>query len=285
MEFLNYRGIKSKLRKRSGLLFKKPNPEDASSQFYSLARQLDEHKLYAGLCHLAITSCNLNQSPALASASATAKQGQLGALLNAARSFAQADQEIVFLDDHIRTVIWIYNEALLCCDNSFIKPICLEMGRFYESHRMYQQAAECFKQSMSISRCVNNLILCKRYCNALKELKNCPSHLMTTKEQTSMFLLELLLNENSDEFNESSLQNLAINSRTYVNGSALPVDDHLFSLHGLLESLLIFKRDTKNAKFCSRINKVKQSLVDKLCTFLDPTQIQLLHLITGPNNT
>lgn len=270
MEFLNYRTIKAKLKKR-GLLFKKPSLEDASSQFYSLARQLDDHKLYAGFCHLAIVNCQQS------------KNGQASAFLNAARAFSQASYEVISLEDHIQTVIWIYTEALLICDRSFIRPICLEMGRFYEKYQMYQQAAECFKQSMSISRCVNNLILSKRYKSALDELKNCPSHLMTSKDHTSMFLLELLLNEDIGESNRNSLQNLSINSGTSTERGLLPIDDHLFDLNGLLESLLIFQQDERNSRLTknrSKDKKIQNSIIDKLSAFLDPAQIQLLYLIT-----
>lgn len=270
MEFLNYKGIKGKLKKR-GLLFKKPSVEEASNQFYTLARQLDDHKLYAGFCHLAISKCQGKSA------------GQVGAILNAARAFSKANHEIITLDDHIRTVIWIYSGALLICDRSFIKPITLEMGRFYESHKMYQQAAECFKQSMSISRCVNNLILAKRYENALDELKNCPSHLMTTKDQTSMFLLELWLNGDAAEVGRSSLQHLSLNSKTTTTHGQLSIDDHLFDLNGLLESLLIFKQDKKNSATGKKLRrtKVQESIADKLSAFLDPAQIQLLYLITS----
>lgn len=270
MEFLNYKGIKGKLKKR-GLLFKKPNLEDASSQLYSLARQLDDHKLYSGYCHLAIANCQ-------------GKSGQVGAFLNAARAFSRADYEISSLEDHIRAVIWIYSEALLICDRSFIRPICLEMGRFYEIHQLYQQAADCFKQCMSISRCVHNLILSKRYTTALDELKNCPSHLMTTKDHTSMFLLELLLSEDICETNRNSLQYLSTNSMTSTQKGSLPIDDHLYDLNGLLESLMIFKQDKRNSspKLNSKLDdRIKNSIIDKLSAFLDPAQIQLLYLITS----
>lgn len=271
MEFLNYKIINAKLKKR-GLLFKKPSVEEASAQFYQLARQLDDHKLYSGFCHLAITSCQ-------------GKIGQTGAFLNAARALAQANHEVISLEDHIRAVIWIYTEALLICDRSFIKPICLEMGRFYELHKMHQQAAECFKQSMSISRCVYNLILAKRYKSALDELKNCPSHLMTTKDHTSLFLLELLLNtEDFEELNRNSLQHLSTSSRTSTNRGLLPIDDHLFDLTGLLESLLISRRDKRNSSSpedCAKSKKIINSIIDKLSAFLDPAQIQLLYHITS----
>lgn len=267
MEFLSYKAIKAKSKKR-GLLFKKPSFEDTSNQLYSLARQLDDHKLYAGFCHLAITNCH-------------EKSSQVGAFLNAARAFSQANYEIISLEDHTRAVIWIYSEALLNCDRSYIRPICLEMGRFYETHKMYQQAAECFKQSMSISRCVYNLILSKRYESALDELKNCPSHLMTTKDHTSMFLLELLLNEDVAELGRNSLQHLSSISRTSTDRGQLPVDDHLFDLSGLLESLLILLQDRKSSTQTnsSKDKKIQELIVDKLSAFLDPAQIQLLYTL------
>lgn len=268
MEFLNYKGIKTKLKKR-GLLFKKPSLEDASSQFYSLARQLDDHRLYAGFCHLAISNCQI-------------KSGQVGAYLNAARAFSQATYEIISLEDHIRAVIWIYTEALLICDRSFIRPICLEMGRFYESHKMHQQAAECFKQCMSISRCVNNLILSKQHKSALDELKNCPSHLMTVKDHTSMFLLELLLNEDPGEIKSNSLQSLLTEAPTSNGKVLLPIDDHLSDLNGLLESLLILQQDERNLFQGNHPKdpKIKKAITDQLSAFLDPAQTQLLYLIT-----
>lgn len=300
MEFLNYRSIKAKLKKR-GLLFKKPSFEDASGQFYLLARQLDDHKLYSGFCHLAITNCQSKQNREQGSnnpANSTNNniniysnnnRGQVGSLLNAARAFSQASYEVISLEDHIKTVIWIYTEALLQCDRSFHRPICLEMGKFYESHKMYQQAANCFKQSMSISRCVHNLILSKRYKNALDELKNCPSHLMTTKDHTSMFLLELLLNEDINEINRNSLQHLSLSSRAATSKGLLPTDDQLFDLNGLLESLLIYRQDIWKYHDDASTQptpkrkdlKIKESIVDKLSAFLDPAQIQVLNLISA----
>lgn len=268
MEFLNYRCIKIKLKKK-GILFKKLNVEDASSQFYTLSRQLDDYKLYSGLCHLAISDCNN-------------KSNKTASFLNAARAFSRARHEIISIEDHIKAVIWIYTEALLICDRSFIKPICLEMGRFYESHNMYQQAAECFKQSMSISRCVYNLILAKRYQNALDELKNCPSHLMTSKDHTSMFLLELLFYEDSEELSRNSLQQLLAKSRTSSIRGYIPVDERLFDLTGLLESLLIVRKDkAKTVDNCTKSDRIKNSIIDKLSAFLDPAQTQLLHAITA----
>lgn len=286
MEFLNFRAIKAKLRKK-GLLVKKPSYEDASSQFYLLARQLDDHKLYSGFCHLAIANCSAKQN----NGDNSNNNAKVGAFLNAARAFSQASYEVISLEDHIKAVMWIYTEALLQCDRSFHRPICLEMGRFYESHSMYLQAAECFKQSMSISRCVHNLILSKRYRSALDELKNCPSHLMTTKDHTSMFLLELLLNEDINEINRNSLQHLSLSSGAATSKGLLPIDDHLFDLNGLLESLLIYKQDNKikrkqhldtSTEFTpkKRDIKIKETIVDKLSAYLDPVQIQLLNLIT-----
>ena len=277
MEFLSYRNIQGKLKKR-GLLFKKPNLEDASNQFYSLARLLDDHKLYSGLCHLAVARCQNKKS-----------SDQVGAYLNAARAFSQARNETISVEDHIQLVIWVYKEALLICDRSFLRPIRLEMGRFYESHHMFSQAAECFKQSMCISRCVYNLILAKRYDIALDELKNCPSHILTSKDHTSMFLLELLLNEDFEELKRNSLQHLSSSSRSSTNRGLMPIDDHLFDLTGLLESLLLLQQDKKvrqqqGVKFCSKDDKIRNLIVDRLCAFLDPAQTQLLHMINSSTN-
>lgn len=268
MEFLNYRCIKIRLKKK-GFLVKKPNLEDATSQFYTLSRQLDDHKLYSGLCHLAISNCN-------------SKSNKAASFLNAARAFSQARHEIISFEDHIRAVVWIYTEALLICDRSFIKPICLEMGRFYESYNMHQQAAECFKQSMSISRCVYNLILAKQYQSALDELKNCPSHLMTPKDHISMFLLELLFYEDMDELSRNSLQQLLAKSRTSSIRGYIPVDERLFDLTGLLESLLILHKDRLNSTHKNaKSDRIKNLIIDKLSAFLDPAQTLLLHAITA----
>ena len=279
MEFLNYRVIRAKLKKRV-LSFNKPNLEDAINQFCILARQLDEHKLYSGYCHLAVAQCQNNNK----------FSAQVGAFLNAARSFAQAKHEVISKEDHVKLVIWIYTEALLICDRSFIRPIRLEMGRFYESNGLHQQAADCFKQSMSISRCVNNLIFAKLYKNALDELKNCPSHLMTTKDHTSMFLLELLVNEDFEDLNRNSLQQLSEDSRASTNRGMLPADDHLYDLAALLESLLILHRESRNNKNSMELDnkykksgKIKNLIADKLSAFLDPAQVQLLYLITSKN--
>lgn len=277
MEFLAYRNIKGKLKKR-GLLFKKTSLEDASGQFYTLARQLDDHKLYSGFCHLAVASCQNKKS-----------SGQVGAFLNAARAFSQARDEIISAEDHVQLVVWVYTEALLICDRSFIRPIRLELGRFYESHQMFSQAAECFKQCMCISNCVYNLILAKRYQSALDELKNCPSHLLTSGDHTSMFLLELLLHEDFEELNRNSLHHLSSSSRISTNRGLMPIDDYLFNLTGLLESLLILQRDKRARQEQSKVvgkdsikdEKIKNLIVDRLCAVLDPAQTQILHLIAS----
>jgi len=271
MEFLNYKAIRAK---RKGLIFKKPSLEEAALKFNYLARQLDDHKQYAGLCYLAITSCH-------------GKSDQVGALLNAARAFSKASYEIISPEDHIQAAIWAYSEALLICDRSFIKPIRLEMGRFYEERKMYQQAAECFKQSMSISRCVYNLILSKRYKSALDELKNCPSHLMSTKDHTSMFLLELLLSEDLGDTNRNSLTYLATNSCASTTRGSLPTDDRMFDLNSLLESLLIFRDDKKSLKrhdFVSKSAKMRNTITNRLSAFLDQAQIQILYCIMAQAN-
>lgn len=283
MEFLNYKNIKAKLKKRGLVPAKKPSQEETPNQFLltSLERHLEDPKVYPGLHHLANTGGQTNSNNA----------GQVGTLLNAARAFSQAKYDTTPPEDHIKLVVWMYNEALLICDRSFIRPIRLEMAKYYESLAMYEQASECFKQSMSISKCVSNLILAKRYKSALDELKNCPSHLMTTKDHTSMFLLELLLNEDPEELSENSLQHLLHVSRTATNRGILPNDDHLFDLTGLLESLFTIHKDKKSleSQVDSKENKeqvdwstedrIRNLIVEKLSAFLDPTQIQLLELM------
>lgn len=279
MEFLNYRTIKARLKKR-GLLFKKPSLEDASSQFYLLARQLDDHKLYSGFCYLAVRNC-------------LGRTSQVGAFLNAARAFSQANYEVISLEDHVRDVIWVYSQALLICDNSFKRPIYLEMGRFHESHKMYQQAADCFNQSMSITRCVDNLILSKCYKKALNELKKCPPHLLTTKDIISLSLLEIYLND--DATSETQFQGLlldlssnsATNDSYGTSNGPLPVDDCLFDLYGLLDSLLLFKQDKRNtsAHYTKKDMQIKEAITDQLSAYLNHSQIQLLYLITSSKQT
>jgi hypothetical protein len=122
------------------------------------------------------------------------------------------------------------------------------MGRLYESQQMFLEAAECYKQSMCINLCVHNLILAKKYQNALDELKNCPSHLMSSCEYTSMFLLQLLLNDDLDEMKRCSLQHLASISRTSTNRGLIPLNDRLFDLTGLLESLLIVLQEEEKLR-------------------------------------
>lgn len=276
MEFSAYRNIKEKL-KRKGLLFKRPDLDDEADQAYPMVQQLDDHKLYAGLRHLAIVNCQSKKS-----------SGQVGAFLNAARAFSQARDEIVSAEDHIQLVVLMYTEALNICDVSFIRPIRLELGRFYESHQLYLQAAECFKQSMCISKCVHNLILAQRYKNALDELKSCPSHLLTSHDYTSMFLLELLIHEDFEELSRNSLDHLSSSSRIATDRGLMPINDHLFDLTGLLESLLILQQDKKTRKSIkppdkdyTKNGKIKELVMDRLCAFLDPPQMQLLNLIAS----
>lgn len=259
MEFLNYKAIKTR-QNRKGLLYKKPNPRDVSAQYYSLARELDDHKLYSGLCHLAVNTC-------------FSKDYQVEAYLQAARAFSKGSTNVIHIEDHVQSVKRIYKEALLICDSSFMIPIYLELGRFYESHNMHLQAAECYKQSLSMTRCVRNLILSRHYKRALEELRNSPSQLLSRNDKTTMYLLELLLNEDEGESNNLSMINPSNNRQNQSDLDLLPIDDNLFELHGLLDSLLICRKD--------RIHnpKIEKSLVSKLSAFLDQTQIHLLYLI------
>jgi len=107
---------------------------------------------------------------------------------------------------------------------------------------------------------------------------------MTTKDHTSLFLLELLLDEEAEDPNRNSFQQLSKDSRVMTERGLLPIDDHLYDLAGLLESFLILQKENKSAKdgsSTSRYNRVKDSIVNKLSAFLDPAQIQLLCLITS----
>lgn len=263
MEFLNYRNLKQRQNKR-GLLYKRPNPRDLSTQYYTLSRELDEHKLHAGLCHLAINTCY-------------DKDIQIEALLNAARAFSKGANSVISLDDHVQTVKWIYKEALQLCDPSFIIPIYSELGRYYESQNKHMLAADCFKQSMSISRCVHNLLLSKSYKRALEELRSSPSHLLSKTDHTTLFLLVLLLQEDFNELNHVENRVLCeINDQN--NLDHLPLDDQTFNLNGLLESLLAYHKDKK----CNK--KIQESIAQKLSAFLDQAQIQLLYLVLAKAN-
>lgn len=274
MEFTFYRNIKGKLKKR-GLPFKKTGQEDVPNQLVNLAKQLDDQEqLSSNLSQLTIANCRANLS-----------SSQLGEFLMVARTLSKARDKLVINDEHVKLIVHLYSEALLICDRSFIRPIKLEMGRFYESQQMFSEAAECYKQSMCISLCVHNLILAKKYQNALDELKNCPSHLMTSREYTSMFLLQLLLDDDLDELKRCSLQHLASISRTSTNRGLIPLNDHLFDLTGLLESLLILQQDEKASQEQNekqaKDTKIKDLIVNRLRAFLDPTQAQLLHMLTS----
>lgn len=247
MEFLNYKVIKTKQNRR-GILYKKPNPEEISSQYYALARELEDHNYYSGLCHLAVNSC-------------IDKGSQVGAYLNAARSFSKADSEIISTEDHVQSVKWVYKEALSICDSSYLAPINLELGRYYETKKMHLQAAECFKHSMSISRCVLNLLQSKLYKNALEELKNYPSHLLSLKDHTTMFLLELLVTEDPE-------------------GLPKKANSDIDDLSGLLESLsMAYRPFLDNQQTSPKNEKIKKIIVDRLSAFLDQAQMQLLFLL------
>jgi hypothetical protein len=274
MDFPFYRNIKGKLKKR-GLPSKKAGTEGVSNQLVNLAKQLDEQdRLDSDLCQLTIANCRANLS-----------SNQLGEFLMVARTLSKAQSKTTLNEEHIKLVVHLYSEALLICDRSFIRPIKLEMGRFYESQQMFSEAAECYKQSMCINLCVQNLVEAKKYQSALYELKNCPSHLMTAREYTSMFLLQLLLDDELDELSRCSLQHLASISRTSTNRGLIPLNDHLFDLTGLLESLLIVQQDEKSFQGqnerLSKDARINDLIVDRLSAFLDPIQTQLLHMITS----
>lgn len=276
MEFSFYRNIKGKLKKKGLSTSKKGGQADGSNQLVVLAKQLDDReKLDPDLRELTISSFKSN----LASA-------QLGEFLMVARNLAKTQNKVVSDEEHKKLVVDVYREALLMCDRSFIRPIKLELGRFYESQRMFLEAAECYKQSMCISLCVRNLIQARKYQSALDELKNCPSHLMTASEYTSMFLLQLLLDDELDELKRCSLQHLSSISRTSTSRGVIPLDDHLFDLTGLLQSLLIVQNEDNQARTeedmkAVRDGEIRHLIAKRLAAFLDQTQMELLNMINS----
>lgn len=266
-EFGQYKIITSKLRKR---ILRKPNFNEAIRNLAQLSNQLQDHKPYSGYCQLAIAKCE----------SLTGDQGgQVGALLDAARSFSQSGNDtgkskstsctnrngdIHETGDDSKAAIWAYQQALLYCDPFMAKPISLELARYYESLNMYQEASEYYKRCMYIRQCVQCLILSKSYELASAKLKSCPANLLTKEDLVTMFLLELLLND----------PNTYIFQLPIISGSEGSCDAHLYDLNGLLESLLLFYKNENRTVRC------KDAIVDRLSAKLDPIQINLLYLIS-----
>lgn len=278
MEFLDYRNIRNKLNKK-GLLHKKPNFDEASAQFYSLARKLDDHKLYAGLCHLAVTHCQN-------------REGQVGAFLNAARAFSQGSHQTVAPEYNFQDVKWMYKEALLICDKSFIGPVYFELGEFFESHGLFQHAAECFMRSQSTTRCVKNYILSHNYEKALEVLNNCPKISLSREDYITKRLLELVVTQLSDmidvdatKSSPSYCENILSDTEMHDEHDALPVDDVLYNMNGLLKSLIILQKERAlKTQRCRKLREIQVTLVDKLSVFLSEIQIQLLYTIISNEN-
>lgn len=274
MDLFNYKDIKAKLKKRT-IFTRRPSLEDEDSPFFAVAKQIDDANLYKELYHFVMKSAN-NQS------GSNVKSNQVGAYLKTARNLAAASHEKNPPDNYIKAVIWIYTESLHICDQSLIKPIRIEFGRFYESHKMFEQAAECYKQSMSISRCVYNLILCNNFKGALEELRNCPSHLLTNHDYTNMFLLELLTVDDLAELKVNARKYFYLNSQIETQRGALPIDEQLYNLSSLLESFVIIQYEIQNKVLApEQSEKIQQSIMYKLRPYLDPAQIQLVHLIAA----
>lgn len=268
-EFGQYKSITSKLKRR---ILRKPNFNEAIKNLAQLSNQLQIHKPYSGYCHLAIAKCE----------SLTGDQGgQVGALLDAARAFSQSGRDNSGKNrlinsasssngnqetgDDSKAAIWAYQQALLYCDQFMTKPISLELARYYESLKMYQEASEYYRRCMYIRQSVQCLILSKSYELALAKLKSCPANLLTVEDLVTMFLLELLLNDPNRYNFQLPIIKDSSNSTS---------DAHLYDLNGLLESLLLLFKSHNMPIKC------KDAIVDRLSTKLGPIQIHLLYLIS-----
>ncbi|XP_070580750.1 40-kDa huntingtin-associated protein-like isoform X2 [Ptychodera flava] len=146
VDFLGkYRAVSSKLKKR---FLRKPNVAEASEQFGTLARTLENQECaqYAGLCCLAQARCEqtLANYP-----------GEAHAITEAARLFLQASEadrslQCTHFDEHLNAAINCYNHAMR------------GIGKPSEAMGHYQRAAELqFQHPLDCLTSLGHVASCK----------------------------------------------------------------------------------------------------------------------------
>lgn len=262
MDFLEIRLIKSKLKKS---IFRKSNIEQTIADLHAIARRYEGHKLYPGYCYLTIARiCPKNSI-------------QVGAYLNAARSFAKDSS--TKNEQSIRTAVWLYQQAVTTCDDALKRPIMREMGDFYMKCKLNKEAAGHYKESGDMQLCVDSLVLSKSYGMALKELQNCAIDSLTPNLRTTTFLLAFLLSQDILSETYESLMPISSSNRDLGIPSCLCTDDQA-NLCALLESLLIIYKSESSTMSRS----LKVSIIDELYEYLDPTQSKILYQIYIQSN-
>ena len=197
----NYRAINNKLRKR---LLKRPNYSDASDQFGTLTRVLDQQECpqYAGFCCIAKAHCeNALNNPV----------AETDALIQAARLFFKAEKDNVevscpALEEHLTEAIHCYNQAIkiynreghlaLAAMLSLEVAVKLkEVGKIHEASEHFIRAAEIQRQYSIIDYIdstregITCHIMTGSYHSALKMLSEVGS-IVEAYEKREPFILE-----------------------------------------------------------------------------------------------
>ncbi|XP_070580749.1 40-kDa huntingtin-associated protein-like isoform X1 [Ptychodera flava] len=169
VDFLGkYRAVSSKLKKR---FLRKPNVAEASEQFGTLARTLENQECaqYAGLCCLAQARCEqtLANYP-----------GEAHAITEAARLFLQASEadrslQCTHFDEHLNAAINCYNHAMRILTEqkqpALAATLSLQLGNYMrgigkpsEAMGHYQRAAELqFQHPLDCLTSLGHVASCK----------------------------------------------------------------------------------------------------------------------------
>lgn len=146
--FIYYKAASSKLKKR---FLKKPNIAEASNEFEQLKNHLSRIECYpyAGFVATAKAKCEQGLlNPA----------GEVDSLIEAARFFLKADQEIDDMGcpnfhEHLECAICCYNFAIRVYEDSKMASmagtVCLEMAEYYYKSRRYEQALQHYQRAMN----------------------------------------------------------------------------------------------------------------------------------------
>ena len=197
----NYRAINNKLKKR---LLKKPNFSDASDQFGTLTRVLNQQECpqYAGFCCIAKAHCESALNNPVA---------ETDALVQAARLFFTAEKDNVDVscpafEEHLTEAIHCYNQAIKILrregQSALSAMLSLEiavklkgLGKIHEASEHFIRAAEIQRQYSIIDYIdstregITCHIISGSYHSALKMLSEVGS-IIEAYEKRESFILE-----------------------------------------------------------------------------------------------
>jgi tetratricopeptide (TPR) repeat protein len=245
-EFAQYKVITAKLKKR--FLLRKPNLSEATEQFTSLSRDLQDFKPYAGYCCLAAARCEQSLGNT---------SSELSSLLDAARHFRDGKE--------LNAAISAYRHAIKICDQALLKSVFAELAQMYANEKRYLEAADAFRDGELFIEAADCFIMAKQYALALSSYEKQNEELLSHSELVTMYLLKLCTSD--PRRCDVQFPVICCNSE----------NDDIVSLNILLESLLLILKEGELD------SSAKGQIYAQLYPRLNAMQRDLLHFVLDEN--